>query len=36
LFIAVAAFIAGVDGWEIVIMFVEDRKEWFRNILKEL
>jgi len=34
LFIAVAAFIAGVDDWEIVIMFAEERKEWFKKYLE--
>lgn len=34
LFIAVAAFIAGADDWEIVILFAEDRKEWLKKYLE--
>lgn len=34
LFIAVAAFIAGADDWEIVIMFAEERKEWLKKYLE--
>jgi len=34
LFIAVAAFIAGADDWEIVILFAEERKEWLKKYLE--
>lgn len=34
LFIAVAAFIAGADDWELVIMFAESRIEWFKKFLE--
>jgi predicted transposase YbfD/YdcC len=34
LFIAVAAFIAGADDWEIVILFAQQREEWLRKFLE--
>lgn len=34
LFIAVAAFIAGADDWEIVILFAEERKQWLKKYLE--
>lgn len=34
LFIAVAAFIAGADDWEFVIMFAENRLEWLKKFLE--
>ena len=34
LFIAVAAFVAGADDWEIVVAFAEKREEWFRKFLE--
>lgn len=34
LFIAVAAFIAGADDWEIVILFAQQREEWLRKYLE--
>ena len=33
MFIAVAAFIAGADDWEVVILFAEERNEWFKKYL---
>ncbi len=36
LFIAVAAFIAGADDWENVILFAEERKEWLKKYLELL
>lgn len=34
LFIAVAAFVAGSDDWEMVVMFAERREEWFKKYLE--
>lgn len=34
LFIAVAAFIAGADDWEIVILFAQERIEWLKKYLE--
>lgn len=34
LFIAVAAFVAGADDWEIVVAFAEKRENWFRKYLE--
>lgn len=34
LFIAVAAFIAGANDWELVIMFAEERIDWFKKYLE--
>jgi hypothetical protein len=33
LFIAVAAFIAGADDWEIVILFAQQHEKWLRKFL---
>lgn len=34
LFIAVAGFLAGADDWDIVIMFAEERIDWFKKYLE--
>jgi len=34
MFIAVAAFIAGADDWEIVILFAEQHLEWLKKFLE--
>lgn len=34
LFIAVAAFIAGSDDWEMVILFAQSRIDWFKKYLE--
>ncbi len=34
LFIAVAAFIAGADDWEIVILFAQQREQWLRKFIE--
>lgn len=34
LFIAVAAFIAGADDWEIVVAFAQKREAWFKKFLE--
>lgn len=34
MFIAVAAFIAGADDWEIVILFAETHLDWLKKFLE--